>query len=82
MLKLRSPSPISSGVSRGLAAISPHSDTGLRSRSAASVANCTRRSTAGCNGSYSPAVTLPEMLRLPRSHEQQLTHRLSFHDCL
>ncbi len=51
MLKLRSPSPSSSGVSRGLAAISPHTDTGMRIRSAASVANCTSRRTAGCSGS-------------------------------
>ena len=47
MLKLRSPSPSSSGVSRGLAAISPQTETGMRMRSAASVANWTSRSTAG-----------------------------------
>ena len=47
MLKLRSPSPSSSGVSCGLAAISPQTETGIRIRSAASVANCTSRSTAG-----------------------------------
>ncbi len=58
MLKLRSPSPSSSGVSRGLAAISPQTDTGIRIRSAASVANCTSRSTAGCSGSYSSATSV------------------------
>ena len=51
MEKLRIPSPSNKGISCGLPAISPHIETGMRSRSAASVANCIRRSTAGCSGS-------------------------------
>jgi hypothetical protein len=56
--KLRSPRPSSSGVSFGFAAISPQTETGIRIRSAASVANCTSRSTAGCSGSYSSAASV------------------------
>jgi hypothetical protein len=37
--KLRIPNPSNNGVSRGFAAISPHTETGIRSRNAASVAN-------------------------------------------
>ncbi len=51
MLSERTPSPSSSGVSRGAAASSPQIETGMRMRSAASVANWTRRSTAGWTGS-------------------------------
>src|SRR6185437_1031807 len=58
MLNDRMPSPSSSGVKRGLAAISPHTDTGIRMRSAASAANCTSRSTAGCIGSYISATSV------------------------
>ena len=58
MLSDRTPSPSSSGVNFGAAANSPQIDTGMRIRSAASVANCTNRSTAGCIGSYSSATSL------------------------
>ena len=66
MLKLRRPSPSSSGVSRGFAAISPQTETGMRMRSAASVANCTSRSTAGCSGSYRSATSLSAAIHRQR----------------
>ena len=58
MLNERNPSPISSGVKLGLPPISPQTDTGLRMRNAASVANWIRRRTEGCRGSYNSATSL------------------------
>ena len=51
MLKLAQAKAQQQRSQSGLAAISPQTETGMRIRSAASVANCTRRSTAGCSGS-------------------------------
>ena len=51
VLKQRSPKPSSNGVIAGFAAISPHTETGIRCRPAASTVNWISRSIAGCSGS-------------------------------
>ena len=48
--RARMPNPSSSGVKRGSPAISPHRQTGMPARLAASVVIAISRSTAGCSG--------------------------------